>query len=109
MTRAAASPTTSTIDTLGLCLFPSLACLDIPDLQGLLRAATAAVTGEELPDDYLMTLGAKVVVGEREFNKRAGFTTADDRLPAFMTVEALPPSGNVFDVSDADLDSVFAQ
>ena len=99
----------ATIDTLGLCLFPSLACLDMPELQGLLRAATAAVTGEDLPEDYLMTLGAGVVIGEKAFNTAAGFTAADDRLPAFMTVEALPPSGNVFDVSNADLDSVFAQ
>ena len=74
-----------------------------------MRQATAAVTGEDLPEDYLMTLGAKVVIGEKAFNTAAGFTAADDRLPAFMTVEALPPSGNVFDVSDADLDSVFAQ
>jgi aldehyde:ferredoxin oxidoreductase len=45
---------------------------------------------------------------EKDFNRRAGFTAADDRLPAFMTTEPLAPSGNVFDVSDADLDSVFA-
>lgn len=96
------------VDTLGFCLFPSLACLDIPPLQGHLVAASAAVLGQELPEDYLLALGTQVVMTEREFNRRAGFTSADDRLPRFMTEEALSPTGNRFDVSDADLDSVFS-
>jgi len=96
------------IDTLGFCLFPSLAALDIPELQDQLVAAVAAVTGKQLPADYLMSLGSRVVLQERDFNRRAGFTAADDRLPAFMVTEALPPGGNRFDVSEADLDSVFA-
>ena len=78
----------ATIDTLGLCLFPSLACLDIPDTPGpMLRQATAAVTGEDLPEDYLMTLGAELSWARRRSTRAAGFTAADDRLPAFMTIE----------------------
>jgi len=96
------------IDSLGFCLFPSLAALDMPELQGHLVAAVAALTGRELPEDYLIALGTDVVMMEREFNRRAGFTPADDRLPAFMVREALPPGGNRFDVSDADLDGMFA-
>lgn len=96
------------VDTLGFCLFPSLACLDIPTLPPLLVQAAGAVLGEQLPEDYLGALGSKVVMTEKDFNRRAGFTSADDRLPAFMTTEPLAPSGNVFDVSEADLDSVFA-
>ncbi|MHB0980340.1 MAG: aldehyde ferredoxin oxidoreductase C-terminal domain-containing protein [Thermoleophilia bacterium] len=96
------------VDTLGFCLFPSLACLDIPTLPPLLVQAAGAVLGEQLPEDYLGALGTRVVMTEKDFNRRAGFTAADDRLPAFMTTEPLAPSGNVFDVSDADLDSVFA-
>ena len=41
---------------------------------------------------------------EREFNRRAGFTAAHDRLPEWMTREALPPKNSVFDVPPADLD-----
>ncbi|MBN1669287.1 MAG: hypothetical protein JW862_19495, partial [Anaerolineales bacterium] len=44
---------------------------------------------------------------EREWNRRAGFTKADDRLPEWMRREPLPPHNTVFDVSDEDLDSVF--
>jgi aldehyde:ferredoxin oxidoreductase len=96
------------IDSLGLCLFPSLACLDNPELPPLLVKAAGAILGKELPEDYLGALGAKVVMTEKDFNRRAGFTATDDRLPAFMTTEPLSPSGNVFDVPDADLDGVFA-
>jgi len=96
------------IDSLGFCLFPSLAALDMPELQGHLVSAVAAFTGEELPADYLITLGTQVVTLEKDYNRRAGFTSADDRLPAFMVRESLPPGGNQFDVSEADLDGVFA-
>ena len=44
---------------------------------------------------------------EREFNRRAGFTKADDRLPEWMTREPLPPHNTVFDVPEEDLDSLF--
>jgi aldehyde:ferredoxin oxidoreductase len=44
---------------------------------------------------------------ERDFNKRAGFTEKDDRLPEFFHKEALPPHNVTFKVSDEDLDQVF--
>lgn len=94
------------VDTMGLCLMPAFVAG--PEMQGHLRAACAAVLGEELPDDYLTDLGVRVISIERDFNRRVGFTPADDRLPAFMTTEPLPPTGHVFDVSDADLDGLFA-
>jgi aldehyde:ferredoxin oxidoreductase len=44
---------------------------------------------------------------EREFNRRAGFTKEDDRLPRWMTEEGLPPHNTVFDVSEDVLDHIF--
>jgi aldehyde:ferredoxin oxidoreductase len=98
----------ATIDNLGFCLFPSLALLDIPELQGRLVQATAAFTGLEVPEDFLVSSGTAIVQLEREYNRRVGFTAADDRLPAFMTQEPLSPSGNTFDVSEQDLDGIFS-
>ena len=46
--------------------------------------------------------------GEREFNRRAGFTEKDDRPPAFLVEEAVAPSGNRYDVAEEDLDAMFA-
>jgi aldehyde:ferredoxin oxidoreductase len=44
---------------------------------------------------------------ERDFNARAGFTPADDRLPEFFKLEKLAPHDCVFDVPDEELDTVF--
>jgi len=50
--------------------------------------------------------GADIIRIEREFNKRAGMTAKDDRLPDFFYKEALPPHNVVFDVPDEELDKV---
>jgi len=49
-----------------------------------------------------------VLRAEREFNRRAGFTEAHDRLPEAFSREPLPPHNTVFDVPDAELDAVFS-
>ncbi len=95
------------IDSLGMCLFATLPALDMPELQPEFVAAAAAITGKDLPEDYLVSMGREVVLMERDFNRRAGFTVADDRIPAFMLEEPVAPSGNVYDVSEADLDAMF--
>ena len=55
----------------------------------------------------LIKLGIRVLKEEREFNRNAGFTPQDDRLPKFFYEEPLPPHNTVFVVSDDDMDSVF--
>jgi len=94
------------IDTLGLCLFASLPLLDIPELQKHLIECAGLVLDERLGEDYLMQLGEMVLKEERKFNLAAGIGNDMDRLPDFFTQEPLPPSGNIFDVSDAEQDSV---
>jgi len=96
------------IDSLGLCLFASLPALDFPDLQGHIVQSVAAMYGETLDENYLMQLGTTILKAEKKFNTGAGFTKEDDRLPEFFKKEPLLPSGNVFDVSDKDLDKVNA-
>lgn len=44
---------------------------------------------------------------EREFNRLAGFTSKDDRIPEWMTEEPLQPTNSVFDVPESELDSIF--
>ena len=93
------------IDSLGICLFASLPLLDMPDLMKHLIACATAVTGQAPDENYLMNLGISVLKSEKKFNEAAGLTTKDDRLPEFFTKEQLPPSGLVFDVSEAEIDS----
>jgi aldehyde:ferredoxin oxidoreductase len=97
------------VDTLGFCMFASLALLDDMPMFDKLADAVQAVTGQPVDhENYLVKLGMGVLAGEVAFNRAAGFTREDDRLPEFMRTEPVPPSGLVFDVAEPDLDSVFA-
>jgi aldehyde:ferredoxin oxidoreductase len=91
-------------DTLGACIFAGFGFSLVPEaIRDLLNARY----GWSVGTDILQKLGRESLALEREFNRRAGFTPADDRLPEYMTREALPPLGTVFDVSAEDLDGVF--
>ena len=91
-------------DTLGACIFAGFGFAVAPEvIPGLLNARY----GWDVPADILQRLGKETLLLEREFNKRAGFTAADDRMPEWMTEEQLPPLNSVFDVSETDLDGVF--
>jgi aldehyde:ferredoxin oxidoreductase len=91
-------------DSLGVCSFASFGFAVVPDMISKLLNARY---GWNAPADILQVLGKETLSMEREFNKRAGFTQADDRLPEWMTREPLPPNDAVFDVSEEDLDSMF--
>ena len=91
-------------DTLGACVFTGFGfSLAMETIPALLNARYGWETG----NDILQQLGKQTLLLEREFNRRAGFTAADDRLPEWMTREPLPPHQAVFDVSEEDLDTVF--
>jgi len=93
-------------DTLGACIFAGFGYAATPD--GVVKRLLAARYGwENLPDNILQELGKQVTKMEREFNRRAGFTKEDDRLPKWMTEEAIPENGSVFDVSEEVLDRIF--
>ncbi len=91
-------------DTLGACIFAGFGFAVAPEV---IPALLKARYGRDVPPDILQVLGRETLALEREFNKRAGFTPAHDRLPEWMTREQLPPHNSVFDVSEDDLDGVF--
>jgi aldehyde:ferredoxin oxidoreductase len=91
-------------DSLGACIFTGSGFSAAPDtIRDLLNARY----DWNVKSDILQVLGREALKLEREFNKRAGFTNADDRLPEWMTREPLPPHNVVFDVSEEDLDGIF--
>jgi aldehyde:ferredoxin oxidoreductase len=93
-------------DSLGACIFAGFGYAATPD--GVVKRLLQARYGwDDLPDNILQSLGKEVIKMEREFNKRAGFTKEDDRLPKWMTKEAIPENGAVFDVSEEVLDHIF--
>ncbi|MBS1253760.1 MAG: putative oxidoreductase YdhV [Anaerolineales bacterium] len=91
-------------DSLGICLMGGFAFGQ--DLT-MVRDMVNGRYGWGVGDDYLLEVGRQALRLEREFNRRAGFTTADDRLPEWMTEEPLPPLDTVFDVPAEDLDTIF--
>jgi len=93
-------------DSLGACIFAGFGYAATPDAV-VKRLLTARYGWDNLPDNILQELGKAAIKMEREFNRKAGFTSADDRLPAWMTKEPLPPHNTVFDVDEEDLDSIF--
>jgi aldehyde:ferredoxin oxidoreductase len=106
---AALQQATAALDSTGLCLFVAFCILDVPDAgQAVVDMINAHCGTQWSPDEYLATLGKATLRRERDFNRRAGFGPADDRLPDWMTREALAPHNVVFDVSAADLDNVHA-
>ena len=93
-------------DTIGACIFAGFGYAATPD--GVVKRLLKARYGwDDLPDNILQELGKQTIKMEREFNKRAGFTAKDDRLPEWMTREAIPENGSVFDVSEEVLDHIF--
>ncbi|MHA1195844.1 MAG: aldehyde ferredoxin oxidoreductase family protein [Promethearchaeota archaeon] len=98
---------TAFLDSSGYCLFVAFAILDIAEgLEGLVESING-IHGTNLTVDDVAKIGKQVIDIERNFNKAAGFTRADDRLPEFFLEEKLPPHNVVFDVPPEDLDKVF--
>lgn len=98
---------TAMLDSLGLCIFVAFPVLDIPEAFTAIHEMAEAHTGEKWGVDELMQLGKETLVFERLFNERAGFGAADDRLPEFFHTDKLPPHNIVFQVTDAEIDSVY--
>jgi len=95
-------------DSTGLCLFLAFPCLDQPDSLAAIPELVSAKYGVEISVADMAAAGAKVLEVERGFNRGAGLTEVDDRLPEFFSKEPLPPHNVVWDVAASELDKVCA-
>ncbi|MBM4235982.1 MAG: aldehyde ferredoxin oxidoreductase [Firmicutes bacterium] len=91
-----AQPLAMIADFMGLCLFVMPALGAHLDKLGQI---CEQYCGLKISGDELLAAAEKALQVEREFNRRAGLSPAQDRLPEFMMDEPLPVSGSVFDVS----------
>jgi aldehyde:ferredoxin oxidoreductase len=91
-------------DSLGVCIFGGFAFGTDPTI---VPALIKARYGWDVAEDYLKALGRDTILLERAFNKRAGFTAKDDRIPEWMTREKLPPKDTAFDVPIEEMDTIF--
>lgn len=92
------------LDSTGLCLFARPPVVSDPQLMvDLLNGRYG--WGWTMQD--LEAANRAVLRSEREFNRLAGLTSADHRIPEYMREEPLAPHGTTFDVPDSELDAVF--
>ena len=99
-------PVFAFVDCAGLCLFASFALGGPEGGEAFFRAMSAKLGKPFGPED-MIAMGMQTIQAELEFNRKAGLTKADDRLPAFFRQEALPPHNAVFQVNDEELDGIF--
>jgi aldehyde:ferredoxin oxidoreductase len=93
-------------DTVGYCL------LALPTKEKLMYEVFMRLInaryGTDLTEEDIITIGVNTIGEELAFNRSAGWTDVQNRLPAFMTTEKLPPNDVVFDVSQDEIDTIFA-
>ena len=98
---------TAAIDSTGMCLFIYFGIGDSPEGYQAFIDLINAQYGTSLTSEDVDKLGESVLKVERDFNKRAGFTNAHDRIPEFMEYEAIEPHNEVWDFTPEEVDKVF--
>jgi aldehyde:ferredoxin oxidoreductase len=101
----AAQITMAALDCIGLCILAGGVVASSKGREALLQML-GAKQGAAMSADAITAMGARILKAEHEFNRKAGLTAKDDRLPRFFYEEPLPPHNTVFLVSDSDLDKV---
>jgi len=87
---------TAAIDSIGMCIFTSLAPMGADDYAGLVSAAT----GIEMDGNVILQVGERIWNIQKLFNMKQGYTKADDTLPARLLNEPLKegaPTGRVWE------------
>jgi aldehyde:ferredoxin oxidoreductase len=92
------------LDSTGLCLFARPPVISDPQLM---VDMINGIYGWGWTSEDLDRSNRDVLRTELEFNRRAGITAKDYRIPEYMREEPLAPHNVVFDVPDSELDAVF--
>jgi aldehyde:ferredoxin oxidoreductase len=94
------------VDSVGICDFAQSG-LASPEGIANVYCMVAAKSGNPFTEQSWRELGLRVLRAERDFNRRAGFTPADDHLPRMFYEEPLPPHNKVVVISDAAMEKTF--
>jgi aldehyde:ferredoxin oxidoreductase len=92
------------LDSTGLCLFARPPVIADPQLM---VDMINGIYGWGWTKQDLDRANRDVLRTELEFNRQAGITAADYRIPEYMREEPLGPHNVTFDVPDSELDAVF--
>jgi aldehyde:ferredoxin oxidoreductase len=94
------------VDSVGICDFAQSG-LATPEGIANVYKMVAAKSGKPFGEKDWTAMGIRTLKAEREFNRNAGFTSKDDRLPKMFYEEPLPPTHKVVIISDEEMDSTF--
>jgi aldehyde:ferredoxin oxidoreductase len=92
------------VDTVGICDFAQSGFG--AGLDNVCKMV-AAKLGKPFGEDDWAALGKRILKAELAFNRGAGFTKKDDRLPKMFYDEPLPPHNKVVVISDEELESTW--
>jgi len=90
-------------DVIGMCSFSAGA------IQGrfeLIADLITAFTGKKMTDMMLKHIASETLKLEHDFNRKAGFTKAHDRLPEYMYHEMNEASKTIFDVPQEEIELI---
>lgn len=73
----------------------------------LLGEMLGSLYGGDSSYSRVTTMGVKTLLTERAYNKMAGMTEEDDRLPQFFYDEISEATGSKFDIKDEELEVLF--
>ncbi len=94
------------VDSVGICDFAQTGLASPEGIANVYRMV-AAKSGHPFTEKAWQELGLRVLKAERDFNRRAGFTPADDHLPRMFYEEPLPPHNKVVIISDEAMEKTF--
>jgi aldehyde:ferredoxin oxidoreductase len=100
----AAQISCAAVDSVGLCLFGR--SVTNPNIDFLAQAINDAI-GTHLEPTFFQEIGRQTLQFELEFNRAAGFTEADDELPAFFYEEPLAPTQRTARFHAADVHEIY--
>ena len=90
------------IDSMGLCMFAQSGGMD------QLFSAIQAMVGKPFDAATWQQLGTRILTAEIDFNRRAGLTDKDDRLPTLFHKESLSPHFGTVPYPEDDLHGTFS-
>lgn len=97
---------TAVVDAVGICEFAKSG-LYAPGGLTNVCSMIAAKMGKPFSEADWHALGKCILKAEISFNRKAGFTAEDDRLPKMYYEEPLPPLNRVVEISNEEMDQTF--
>ena len=94
------------VDSLGLCEYARSGMAGEDGLNNLCRMI-AAKSGQPFTAKDWRALCVRVLKTELSFNRGAGLTEKDDRLPEMFLKEKMPPCNQVVNITDVEVDATF--